>query len=236
MKNSPYMDGGRFTFVHEDGKEKAVFNTSKAAFGINFSGDEFKVYFDEDAAKFIEDFENKIRLNTAAQQALTLYWNNNLAKDGAFYAFADVTHDGVDELFHLVKLHDDYTDVDYAYFEVYMQKDGEITKIDSGAYTQNPSVLEHYKLYYENEKAYIIYRYYTGRQGGLSSSYQIYSFDENGEKVIFKSQNVGGLVENLTDADYAKAEQIEREYEEYRNNSATIIDEFYGTLNVGGWW
>lgn len=166
--------------------------------------------------------------------------NNRTNSNGSIsYAYADVTHDGIEELI-IMKNSTGPTVADpsaTAYYEVFTLNGGKPEMIynDGTGFTTN-SMYEHY-LYIENGKAYLMRAAFFERQGSPWYFYEIFSLAENGEKISYKGRDVV-LEYGYTDS--SPLDLVSKEYKEAVNSSRILVlpyadayDEFYATI---GWW
>lgn len=164
--------------------------------------------------------------NEEARSELLKYWQTHCQAGAAKYAFADVTHDGVDELFAL------NSDMgEYGMLDIYTVKDGQVSKIHTGGNTiYNYSDVDHYYLYRENGKAYILRAGFNMHQGYCSDHYEIYHLTADGKEVILRQDSFGGYEGE------AGQDELWDTYVSYRSQSDVILTLRDGSVWMGGDW
>lgn len=166
--------------------------------------------------------------------------NNRTNSDGSIsYAYADLTHDGIEEL--IVMTNSRGATVDNpsaeAYYEVFTLKGGIPTRIfKAGTGFTTNSMYMHY-LYTENGKAYLMEAAFFERQGSPWYFYEIYSLDASGNKISYKGRDVS-LNYGYTDS--SPLDLVMAEYKECLKSSNVLVipvsDDDQGFAATTGWW
>lgn len=219
-----------FNLYFENGTDYAV---------ITFNGND-SMGMTENGAKFeLESEVTPPNANTpeGAREILEEFrLSNRTNSDGSIsYAYADVTHDGIDELI-VMNNTSDYFDPEGAYYEVFTVKNEIPTLIfkNGTGFTTN-SMYEHY-LYTENGKAYLLSYGYFARQGSPLCLYEIFSLDENGSRQMLRQR------EEFADygEDDSNVTAVSDEAYNYINASKLLItptpDDYSGFCATTGWW
>ncbi len=218
---------GSFTLTYKNGSDKATFNApSSAYFGLTVNG----AVFDADAATVKASSaavkEPQKLTNQEVHAKLEEYWNGRYNAGGNRYSYADITHDGIDEMFAICG--DGYS----GFFDVLTYDDGEINKLYSGENSTMTLGWYYYHLYVEGGKPYIMRAAFFERQGYPLHFYEIFSLDKNGGQLMLRESRYEGSREEDTEG---KLDKIWEEYKIYRDKSDVIIT-VSGTDIVLGQW
>ena len=139
--------------------------------------------------------------------------DNGLNAGGSSYFFVDLTQDGQDEMVYTAVL-----DI-YGSMEVFTVVNGKVASIYYGE-TDTSTGAYNYHLYKSGGKNYILTGSFVLRQGYASNQYEIFHLNQNGDKVMLKSNSYGGAY----DGDgVAKADAVSAEYNNYASNAKIII-------------
>lgn len=165
--------------------------------------------------------------NQKAHEMLEKYFKETYYAGGAYYCFADVTHDGIDEMFVLSNA--DF----YAAFDIIRIEDDNFQMIYSGSNATDTNSMYSYYLYEENGKSYLLYAGFFNRQGYPWYFYDIFHLDENGNQIRFKGNEYSG---EFTEEAEEKMQQILSEYKQYCKHATLILDiDEEGECISGSW-
>ena len=159
--------------------------------------------------------------NDQNRQILMAYYKANYGSVDTPYSFADVTHDGLEDMFLT------YCSMDFAEFGVYTVIDGEVRQIYAATTASDTNSLYSYYLYEEDGIQYILYSGFFNRQGYPWYFYEIYHINENGEHITFKKREFSG---EWSDDAQKEMDAIVAEYMDYRQQSKLIAD-----IDEDGW-
>ena len=178
-------------------------------------------YVDGTAPAPTPDTDNAMT-NADAQTMLKDYWGTHCAAGGAWYYFADVSGDGIDEMFNVV-----FDEWDDGLLGIYMVLDGEVVQIAEKYTSSMNSYQIGYYLYTENGRNYILEHNSFLRQGYGQTYYKIYSYTADGAEVILRENSFSG---EMNAAGEAASNAVHAEYMKYKAQSKGIM---YQTLNGG---
>lgn len=189
----------------------------------NFTGTDFfwGIPSPDDPSRL--DAEDLALKNAETRQQLEVYWTNNCRTEKSRFFFADITHDGIDELF---SVQIEFPEGEYY---VYSLIDGEVKAIFSDYSAEMTNwMYSHYLIPLEG-KLYIIRSGFFGRQGYPLIMYEIFSLSSDGQRLMYKEESY----ENQEAND--KEQEMQKTINQYEQTGVMVLGFESIDLSYGSW-
>lgn len=141
---------------------------------------------EEAAAKKKAKEQNAAETKSHNLELYKTYYEANFGGKTNAVFFSDLTHDGLDEM---LVTYSDGKNPSSGYLDVYTVEDGSVKRIFQDYVDSSDAKNGAFYLYTEDQKSYLLSPYVTTHEGINYSRYEIFSLENSGSKINFKSDN-----------------------------------------------